>query len=192
MAHIDVTPGVPGIRSLFLTHPNTARPLCDFSEALLRGPSPLSPAERELIASYVSTRNQCLFCATAHSAAAAHLLGGDSTLVAAVTAHPESAAISPKMKALLHIAGKVAKDARTVNREDVAAARAHGAKDADIHDTVLVAAAFCMFNRYVDGLAAFTPSDPKVYEEIGSRLAREGYLTVPGVNAPDQGAAPRK
>ncbi len=184
MAHIDVTPGVAGIRSLFLTHPHTARPLCDFSEALLRGPSPLTPAERELIASYVSTRNQCVFCATAHSATAAHLLGGDSKLVAAVTSHPEAAAISPKMKALLHIAGKVAKDARSVSPADVAAARAQGAGDGDIHDTVLVAAAFCMFNRYVDGLAAWTPNDPKIYDEIGSRLAREGYLTVPGVLRP--------
>jgi len=185
MAHIDVPPGVPGIRSLFMSHPTTARPLCDFCQVLLRGPSPLTPGERELIASFVSARNECVFCATCHSATAAQMLEGGAALVASVTGDYLEAPVSPKMKALLAIAAKVAKDARTVSADDIQAARKVGAGDDDIHDTVLVAAAFCMFNRYVDGLGALTPEDPAVYEQIGARLAREGYVTIPGIHKAD-------
>ncbi len=185
MAHIEVPPGVPGIRSLFVNHPATAKPMCELTEVLLRGPSPLSPAERELIATRVSRGNECVFCTTAHAATAAHLLKGDRKLVADVSEHYETAAVSPKLKALLAVADKVRKDARTVSTRDIDAARKEGATDADIHDTVLIAAMFCMFNRYVDGLAAWTPEESAPYEEIGSRLARDGYLTIPGLFAPD-------
>jgi hypothetical protein len=65
---------------------------------------------------------------------------------------------------------------QNVRPQDVQAARAHGATDADIHDTVLIAAAFCMFNRYVDGLAAWTPDDPAAYDRMGAMLAAEGYV----------------
>lgn len=190
MAHIAVPPGVPGIRSLFVTHPETARPMCELSHILLRGPSPLTPGERELIASFVSAKNECVFCSTCHAATAVELLDGDKALVEAVTHHYEDAPVSPKLKALLAIAEKVAKDARTVSEGDIAAARNEGAGDSDIHDTVLIAAMFCMFNRYVDGLRAFTPSDPAAYKEIAKRLAKEGYLTVPGVHVRDPRAAP--
>lgn len=192
MAHIQVPPGVPGIRSLFVTHLATAKPMCELSEVLLRGPSTLTTAERELIASFVSARNECVFCATCHSATAAELLGGDEKLVAHVTSDFETADISPKLKALLRIAGKVAKDARTVSEADVAAARKLGAGDQEIHDTVLIAAMFCMFNRYVDGLRAWTPTEKAPYVEIAKRLAREGYTTVPGIHVPDKPTSKRR
>jgi uncharacterized peroxidase-related enzyme len=191
MAHIAVPPGVPGIRSLFVNHPATARPMCEMCEVLLRGPSPLSPGERELIASFVSARNECVFCATCHSATAAYLLDGDRELVSSVTRHYEDANISAKMKRLLAIADKVRKDGRSVTPRDIEAARKEGATDADIHDTVLIAAMFCMFNRYVDGLGAFTPKEQAPYDEIGGRLAREGYLSVPGLHTKDPAAAHR-
>jgi uncharacterized peroxidase-related enzyme len=176
MAHIDVPPGVPGIGSLFRARPVSAQPMRELAQALLRGPSPLKPVERELIAAYVSRRNQCVFCAMSHGAAAAHLEGGSHALVAAVEADPDTAAVSPKLKALLHIADKVRRDARTVSATDIDAARRAGAEDADIHDAVLIAAAFSMYNRYVDGLAAATPTDPKLYDEMGASLAKDGYI----------------
>lgn len=190
MAHIEVPPGVPGIRSLFVYHPATAKPMCDLCEVMLRGPSPLSPAERELIATRVSRGNECVFCTSAHAATAAALLNGDRKLVADVSEHYQTAAVSAKMKALLAIADKVRKDGRTVSPADVLAARREGATDADIHDTVLIAAMFCMFNRYVDGLGAWTPKESAPYDELGKRLARDGYVTIPGLHVPDPNLKP--
>ena len=140
--------------------------------------SPLTRGEREIIASYVSYLNECKFCCTIHSAIAVELLNGDAKLLQAVKDDYMTAPISEKLKALLAIAAKVQKDARTVNDQDVAKARDLGATDIEIHDTVLIAAAFCMYNRYVDGLRAFTPDDPKIYEERAKLIAQHGYVQL--------------
>lgn len=181
--HIAVPQGVPGISSLFAVRPETAKPmrllahiLLKDSDALSKDVSTLSRGERELIASYVSYLNECIFCCSCHSAAAVHLLDGDAALVEAVKKDYMTAPISEKMKALLTIAGKVQRDARSVSEEDVAHARALGATDLEIHDTVLIAAAFCMYNRYVDGLASWTPTDPNMYDTMGKVLAAQGYM----------------
>jgi uncharacterized peroxidase-related enzyme len=174
MAHIDVTDGVPGIRSLFMFRPETGKVICELVQVLLRGESPLSPAERELIAAHVSNRNECVFCTNSH-AAAAECLYESNALVDQVLRDVNTAALSVKMKALLNIAGKVQVSGRNVTREDVAAARNAGADDREIHDTVLIAATFCMCNRYVDGLAALTPPDRSSYKEMGIRMAEHGY-----------------
>ena len=155
--------------------PETAKPLNELVDVLLRGAHTLSPGERELIATYVSSQNDCEYCQTIHGAIAAHHLKNEP-LVADVKQHYQSAAISPKLKALLAIAGKTAQGGKNVTTADVARAREEGASDLEIHDTVLIAAAFSMFNRYVDGLATLTPSDPALYDEMGRRMAREGYL----------------
>jgi len=97
-------------------------------------------------------------------------------LVNDVKLYFESAAISEKMKALLAIAGKVQKGGKQVTSGDVERAREKGATDKEIHDTVLIAAAFCMYNRYVDGLATWAPTDPALYRENGKRLAESGYV----------------
>ena len=176
VAHVRLPEGLPGILGPLRQFPATGRPLRELTEVLLRGPSSLNPGEREMIAAFVSSRNGCLFCAESHAAAARHLLGDDADLVDLASANPEAGVLSPKMRALLAIAGKVQRDARTVNAADVQRARAAGADDQAIHDTVLVAAAFCMVNRYVDGLATWAPSDPDAYVHIGKRLAEEGYM----------------
>jgi uncharacterized peroxidase-related enzyme len=129
-----------------------------------------------MIATYVSSQNDCYFCQSAHGAVAAHYLGGNEKLVNEVKLNFESAAISEKMKALLAIAGKVQKGGKQVTAEDVERARKRDATDKEIHDTVLIAAAFCMYNRYVDGLATWAPTDPARYRESGKRLAEIGYL----------------
>ncbi len=178
MAHIKVEEGIPGIRSLVLFRPETGKPLYDLAQVLLRGPSALSEAERELIAAYVSYRNECMFCMSSHAAAARCLYGTEKKLVDEVLNDMQQSNVSDKMKALLHIAGKVQVLGKEVKPEDIAAARKLGATDKEIHDTVLIAASFSMFNRYVDGLASFTPSDPAVYEAMGERMAK-GYVLPP-------------
>jgi uncharacterized peroxidase-related enzyme len=175
MAHIALPPGVPGIGGPLAQYPETGGPLRTLAEALLRGPSTITPAEREMIATYVSSRNECRFCMSSHAAAAEHLLGDDRAVVRQVIADPTTAPISDKMKALLVIAGKVQQGGRRVTDEDVAAARAAGADDKAIHDTVLIAAAFCMYNRYVDGLDTIMPDD-SVYDPMGAMLAQHGYV----------------
>jgi len=176
MAHIKVPEGVPGIRSLVMFRPDTGKHLYDLAHVLLREPSPLSSAERELIAAYVSSRNNCTFCMSSHAAAARELYGDERDIVDCAIEDVGEAPLSDKMKALLNIAAKVARSGKDVTAGDVEIARKHGAGDRDIHDTVLIAAAFCMFNRYVDGLAALTPTDPKAYEEMGKRMTTIGYV----------------
>lgn len=174
MAHIKVPEDVPGIRSLVMFRPETGKYLYDLAEVLLRGESPLSSAERELIAAYVSKRNDCFFCMSSHAAAARCLYPENDSTVDDVLNDLQQSGISGKMKALLNIAGKVQVLGKEVTTADIDAAKNEGADDKEIHDTVLIAAAFCMFNRYVDGLASFTPTDPDAYKEMGRRMA-QGY-----------------
>jgi uncharacterized peroxidase-related enzyme len=175
MAHIKAEEGIPGIRSLALFRPETGKPLYDLAQVLLRGSSPLTEAERELIAAYVSYRNDCMFCMSSHAAAARCLYGDQKILVDEVLEDMQRSHVSDKMKALLNIAGKVQILGKEVTSEDIDVARSLGADDREIHDTVLIAASFSMFNRYVDGLASFTPTDPAIYEEMGKRMAK-GYV----------------
>jgi len=180
MPHINLSNEYPGIRSLFVFRPETAAPLNALVQTLLHDPHPtLSAGERELIATYVSALNTCKYCCTIHGAIAKHQLGGDGELVKQVVADPDAAPISDKLKALLKIAAKVQKGGKNVTPEDIEAARNQGATDIEIHDTVLIAAAFCMFNRYVDGLATWQPDNDELYDKMGEQRAREGYLTAP-------------
>lgn len=176
MPHIALPEGLPGITSGFAFRPETAAPMRELAEILLRGPNTLTSGEREMIAASVSRGNDCYFCHASHRAAAAHHLEGNYALVDAVTSDLATAPVSPKLKALLAIAGKVRESGKEVTEADVARARAEGATDTEIHDTVLIAAAFCMFNRYVDGLATLTPTDERAYDEMGRRMARDGYV----------------
>jgi uncharacterized peroxidase-related enzyme len=175
MPHINLPPDLPGIRSLAAYRPETGAPLYALAETLLRN-SVFSQAEAELIATFTSAQNDCTFCASSHAAAARYLLGDDKNVVDAVIENYQTAPISSKMKALLTIAKCVQQDASTVSDEIVAKARLLGATDREIHDTVLIAATFCMFNRYVDGLATLTPADKTDYESMGKRMGTLGYV----------------
>jgi len=179
MAHIDL--GVdetqfPGITGPMKYRPETGNPLNALAEVLLRTqPHPLTPGERELIAAYVSGLNECDFCCSSHSAFAAAQLPTGMALVDQVRADIDGAPITPKLRALLRIAAAVQESGRKVTPDLVAAARAEGAVDLEIHDTVLIAAAFCMFNRYVDGLATFAPDDKDAYAGMAQRIVTQGY-----------------
>jgi len=188
MPHITL-PNLPGIRGPMAFRPETSKPLNELVEVLLRHPNSLSQGERELIATYVSAQNNCHYCQSIHGAIAAAHLDGNEELVQCVKQDFASADISPKLKALLVIAGKVQQDGKKVTSEDVHAAREQGATDLEIHDTVLIAAAFCMYNRYVDGLATVQPQDPTLYRERGKMVARNGYVAANLTNvAPVQAA----
>jgi len=174
--HISLPEGLPGITSGFAFRPETAKPMRELAEVLLRGPSSLTSGEREMIATLVSDRNDCHFCQASHRAAAAHHLGGDYAIVDAVKRDFQTAPVSAKLKTLMAIAAKVQESGKQVTASDIERARSAGATDIEIHDAVLIAAAFSMFNRYVDGLATFTPRDDAAYDEMGQRMAHEGYV----------------
>lgn len=180
MAHIELgldETNFPGISGLMRFRPETAGPLNALAEALLHAPHPtLGAGERELIAAYVSGLNECNFCCSSHSAFAAAQLDGGMSLVQQVRADVETADVSPKLRALLRIAAKVQQDGRKVTADLVEQARAEGATEVDIHDAVLIAAAFCMFNRYVDGLGTVLPLDPSAYEQTAERIKANGYV----------------
>jgi uncharacterized peroxidase-related enzyme len=188
MPHIELHNDQPGIRSLFFYRPETAAPLCDLVEVLLRGPSTLQRWERELIATRVSGLNDCRYCTTTHAAFACAQMPEELRLdlvrpdvIAApgrVGADILSAPISDKLRALLAIAEAVQHSGRTVTPDLVEAARAEGATDLEVHDTVLIAAAFCMYNRYVDGLATVVPEDVANYTKRADVLVRDGYLPI--------------
>jgi len=178
MAYIDL--GVddkefPGITGPMKYRPETAQHLNGLAETLLRAPNSLPPGERELIAAYVSGLNECTFCCSSHSAFAAVQLAAGMSLVDQVRADLDTAPVSEKLRALLRIAGAVQRTGRAVTTELIAAARTENATDLEIHDTVLIAAAFCMFNRYVDGLGTFAPQDQHEYLPMADRIVREGY-----------------
>jgi uncharacterized peroxidase-related enzyme len=176
MAHIDLGNDLPGIRGLLAYRPETAGPLMQLAEVLLRGDSTLSRGERELIAAYVSRGNECAYCAGSHGASAAALLPGGAELVERALAGAAcDAPVPAKMRALLEIASRVRVGGREVSEEAVARARAEGATDREIHDTVLIAATFCLFNRYVDGLATPVPDDQAQYALSAAHLVRHGY-----------------
>jgi uncharacterized peroxidase-related enzyme len=178
MPHIPLPPDLPGIRGAMAFRPETARPLNALVEILLRGPNTLTRGERELIATYVSSRNCTQYCHNIHGAIAAAHLGGNEAVVKQVKTDFMQAEISPKLKALLVIAGQVQKGGKNVTLQAVEAARSLGATDHEIHDTVLIAAAFCMYNRYVDGLATWQPRDEAMYRERAKHIAREGYVAA--------------
>jgi uncharacterized peroxidase-related enzyme len=179
LPHIKLPEGLPGIRGPLAFRPETAGPINQLVEILLRGPSTLTRGERELIATYVSSQNDCYFCQNIHGAVAAYHLGGDEKLVVDVKRDYEGAPVSSKLKALLAIAGKVQQSGKEVTPEDIERARKEGATDLEIHDTVLIAAVFCMANRYVDGLATWQPDDPEMYRARGAKTATEGYGKTP-------------
>jgi uncharacterized peroxidase-related enzyme len=178
MAHIEL--GIddqmfPGMAGLAQYRPQTAGPLLDLAQTLLRGPSTLSPGERELIASYVSSLNECTFTTLSHSAFAAAQLEEGMPLVKHVHRDLDSAPVSDKLRALLRIAAATRESGHKVTAELVDAARAVGASDLEIHDTVLIAAALSMFSRYVDGLATSAPDNPAIYAALAEHLISAGY-----------------
>ena len=175
MPHIDVDENLPGIRALLAFSPATAAPIGELANLMLRSNEGLTMAERELIAAHVSYLNDCFYCHESHGAIAVCYLDGDKELVDKVKKDHLNAPVSAKLKTLLTIAGSVQKGGMYVTKDQVDAAKLSGATDKDIHDTVLIAAMFCMMNRYVDGLAASTPTDLSTYPLRAKQIVENGY-----------------
>ncbi|MFP5079014.1 carboxymuconolactone decarboxylase family protein [Pedobacter sp. JCM 36344] len=179
MAHIDLKNDLPGIRGLMEYRPETAAPLNGLAEILLRSDdNSLSRGERELIGTYVSYLNDCFFCQNVHGALAGHYLQCDIDQIDAIKANFNTTDLSAKMKALLSIAASVQKGGKNVTAGQIEQAKTIGASDKEIHDTVLISAAFCMFNRYVDGLATGSPQDRQFYVNRAQQRAEDGYLLL--------------
>ena len=191
MPHIQLKEGLPGIRGLFAFRLDTARPLSQLAQTLLHDDNTLSRSERELIATYVSSLNDCYFCQTAHGALAEAHLGGNAALVEQVKRDPGNAPVSGKLRSLLAIAGKVQRGGKSVAAEDVERARREGATDLEIRDTVLIAAAFCMYNRYVDGLTTWAPlDDEEGFRKRANTVASVGYMKL--IDDLEAAAAPER
>ncbi|MEP6952251.1 MAG: carboxymuconolactone decarboxylase family protein [Ginsengibacter sp.] len=179
MAHIDLQNDLPGIRGPMAYSPGTGKALNELAEILLHDDNnTLSRGERELIGAYVSSENDCFFCQNVHGAMAQHYFESDMQFIDDIKKNYQSTPISDKLKALLSIAGSVQKGGRFVTTEQVEQAKSLGATDKEIHDTVLIAAAFCMFNRYVDGLNTWAPQDRQVYVERAKMRAEDGYTNM--------------
>jgi uncharacterized peroxidase-related enzyme len=178
MPHIEITNDLPGIAGLMKHRPDTAGPLGRLADTLLRGPMSLSRGERELIAAYTSNLNETPFCSGSHGAFAAAQLDGGQDLVKAVLHDPDDAPITPLLRSLLRIAAEVRGQVKGVSPEALAAARAEGADDDQIHDTVLIAAAFCLYNRYVTCLDTVLPTRPNYYEDGAKRIVAQGYTAT--------------
>lgn len=178
MPYIPLEEHLPGITGLLEYRKDTATPIRNLTQFLLRGPSTLTEGERELIATIVSHRNECRFCTTAHTAAADRLLG-DELATAGIKQDIMSAPVSDKMKALLTIAAQVQQSGKNVTAASITNAKASGATDIEIHDTVLIAALFCLYNRYVDGLATAMPPNPEYFDTLAKRLTDHGYTRLP-------------
>ena len=176
MAYIDLQNDLPGIRGPMVYRPETGAALNELAEILLHDENnTLSRGDREMIGAYVSSLNDCFFCENVHGAMAQHYYQCDTPFIDQVKTDFTSADISDKLKSLLAIAGSVQQGGKKVTATQIDFARTLGATDREIHDTVLIAAAFCMFNRYVDGLNTWAPPDRQTYIDRAAMRAKEGY-----------------
>ncbi|MCI5092360.1 carboxymuconolactone decarboxylase family protein [Phaeodactylibacter sp.] len=175
MAYIDSGNNRMGIVELLLYKPVTGKIISEFTNALLQGPSPLSVAQREMIATFVSHLNGCEFCYKMHKAVMESADAEEGEILECAIYQVESEKVTPKLKALLKLAKLIQSNELHAMEKEISNAHAAGASDEEIHDTVLISSAFCMFNRYVDGLGANLPKDEGAYSSLGAFVAKQGY-----------------
>lgn len=175
-------PDLPGIVAVMRLSPGLEVHLRGLADELLVKDVPgatLTRSERELLATAVSAANDCFYCMDSHGAFASELLRrGNADSVDALVDRVklgDAGGLGPKMEALLAIARGVQRNPRNVRREDVARALKAGATDEDTQLAVLIASAFCMYNRMVDGLRAKTPPSTEAYRSRATEIAEHGY-----------------
>ena len=194
----SLPPNLPGMTALGAYRPDVYAQMAALADNMLATGHPdstLDPSEREMIATYVSSLNNCTYCMTTHGAVAvAHMSSTQSESAAQGTQTPKATAEKivnstcikrddgvdeieerPKLRSLLQVAAQVHESGQSITPEAVAEAKAFGATDMDIHDTVLIAALFCMFNRYVDGLTGELSGNIEQLKEVGTVIAERGY-----------------
>jgi uncharacterized peroxidase-related enzyme len=182
-------PDVPGILAAIRLTPGLGVHLRGLADELLVNAFPgatISRGEREMLATAVSAENDCFYCMDSHGAFATAVFerSGATGLEALIDGIKlgSSDGVDEKMQALLHIARVVRRDSRELTASDVAAAKTAGASDADVQLAVLIASAFSMYNRMVDGFRAKTPPTAEAYRARAAEIAEHGYSS-PQVSA---------
>jgi len=177
-------PEYPGILAAMMISPALAAPLRALADMLLVKPfagSTLNRADREMIATAVSAGNDCFYCMDTHGAFATALLQEHGLSGSTAEARTEAlksgrvSALSEKLQALIGVAMVVREHGRKLRSVDVESARDAGATDEDVQLAVLIASAFCMYNRMVDGLRARTPADVSAHYARAKQIAQFGY-----------------
>ena len=196
---VDGLPDVPGIGVAMRLTPELGVHLRGLADAVLVNDYPgatINRTERELLATAVSASNDCFFCMDSHAEHGAAVVAregkaghaGHATMFERIKLG-SSDGLDPKVQALVRIARTVGRRALDLTEADVAAARAAGATDADVQLAVLIASAFSMYNRLVDGFRARTPANPEAYRARAAEIAEHGYSAAPGQAS---GASPRR
>lgn len=172
MVHLPSMPKNASLLDVFRMFPETNEPLIAFHEVLLRGPSPFTEGERELVAAYVSGLNGCRYCHGVHTATAERL-GIEPGAIASLLNGDDTAAIPDRMRPVLNVAKKLTQSANGVTQRDVDAVFAAGWNETAFYHLVAVAALFNYMNRLVEGLGI--ELNPGYAQAAARRLADRGY-----------------
>ncbi|MEE8370981.1 MAG: peroxidase-related enzyme [Sphingomonadales bacterium] len=156
MAYLENLPEEAAMKELYEAYPDVSKPLGAYTQAVMRGPSPLSEGERELVAAFVSGLNACNYCFGVHSAVA-KVFGVEPGLLEAIIEDVDAAPVAERLKPLLHYARKLTLAPASVGEGDVAAIRAAGWGDDALFSLVSVAALFNLYNRLVEGAGLEAP-----------------------------------
>jgi uncharacterized peroxidase-related enzyme len=172
MLFLKSLPPEAGLLQIFQAFPESARPLLEYHEVLLRGESPFSAAEREVIAAYVSALNNCGYCRAVHSQTAI-ALGMDADAMATVLSDTRSVDVDPRMRPILAFVRKLTLSPGKIKGEDVDPIFTAGWDDRALYDAVAICALFNLMNRLVNGLGV---EAPEAYTKLAAqRLADGGY-----------------
>ena len=175
MAYLPSLPDDAVLLDVFRAYPQTARPLLAYHQALLRGPSPLSVAERELIAAYVSGLNACRYCHGVHTATA-QAFGIPEGTLAALLDDVGTAPVAEPIKPLLRYAGKLTLTPARMTPADAQAVLAAGWPEQALYDAVAVCGLFNLMNRLVEGLGITAGED--YFCTAAGRLSDGGYAAL--------------
>jgi len=175
MSFLKSLPPDAGLLQVFQAFPETARPLLEYHEVLLRGESAFSPAEREMIAAYVSGLNNCNYCRAVHSQTAV-ALGIDANAISQIFSDSQSDHLDVRMRPVLAFVRKLTLSPGEIMAEDVDAIFAAGWNDRALHDAVAICGLFNLMNRLVNGLGVEAPEE---YTNLAAqRLAQGGYVQL--------------
>lgn len=175
MSMLKSKPGALGLREIFGFMPDHAESVVRYYEAVMRGPSPLSPGERELIYSYCSALAGCHYAHTSHKACAI-ALGIDKRIFATILDDFEAAPVPKRLKPILRFARKLTLAPAVMEPADAVPIYAAGWPEQAVIDTIVVVSLTAWINRVLNGFGASAPD--AVHRVAGKRLAKGGYIPV--------------
>ena len=172
MSYFSYSKEFSGVADVFLRTPTVYRPLFDFIETVMVGPSELTKAEREIIAAHVSKLNGCAFCMEAHKATLV-ALDVPETTVSTLEDGPDVNGISESLRQLLVFAEKLTRTPAAVRQDDVDALTRAGIAEQTVEDAINVVSLFNYVNRLVDAFGV--EGSPEYFKSVGRSLATNGY-----------------